>query len=620
MKINIVGASHFVNRMFQACGTFQWARELTRNSIEAGATRIDFGIEWQAVEKLGVYRRMVVDNGVGMDSEELRRFFSTLGEGAKKIGGVHDNFGVGAKIATLPWNPEGVVVVSYKNGRASMIWIVHNPDNNEYELTEFETETGITCVIDPKDVDWSDDVEVDWGAICPQWVGDHGTIVVLLGSESNPDTVLGNPFANEQDIKGLSVYLNTRFWDLKDNEVFVTEVRSKQRNKWPAGPDDCDDSRRPNRRRIRGAHYYLTEIEGKKGELSATDLMLIDDDRVALEWYLWKGERPAIHSYAKKGGYVAIRYKDELFHLTTSKVTFRQFGVIEAKVQQNLTIVLDPAHYSPKNGRWGVHPDQSRNRLIFTGNGENGVELPISDWGLEFAENIPEPVMQAIRAVRGQLSASLENEEYRKRLQDKFGNRWSTKVHVKGIGPGESMEVTESDEGVELYDEPRPIKTHSHRKKPHRVMVVRKKVTLNGPDQGIEAEVPVDVPRYRFAGKEEFEKPWHLALWAPTDPDGPTVLLNHESPILEEIVQYHQNRYPDVYAEDVGNIVRQVFGEVATCKVAHSQKLAKQISEDELNQLYRSEHALTVALMGLVAEESLIIGRLARFGRARSAA
>jgi len=85
--------------MFEACGRFQWAREFLKNSLEAGATRIEFGIEWQDVKRAGVYRRTVIDNGYGMDSQELLRFFSTLGEGRKKIGGIHDNFGVGAKIA-----------------------------------------------------------------------------------------------------------------------------------------------------------------------------------------------------------------------------------------------------------------------------------------------------------------------------------------------------------------------------------------------------------------------------------------------------------------------------------------------------------------------------------------
>jgi Histidine kinase-, DNA gyrase B-, and HSP90-like ATPase len=123
-KIDIIGASNFVNRMFEACGSYQWARELLKNSLEAGANRIEFGIEWQAASKFGVYRRTIADNGCGMDRHELVRFFSTLGAGDKKIGGIHDNFGVGAKIATLPWNPEGLVVLSYKGGHASMIQIV----------------------------------------------------------------------------------------------------------------------------------------------------------------------------------------------------------------------------------------------------------------------------------------------------------------------------------------------------------------------------------------------------------------------------------------------------------------------------------------------------------------
>src|SRR4029078_1509329 len=137
---------------------------------------------------------------------------------------------------------------------------------------------------------------------------------------------------------------------------------------------------------------------------------------------------PAIRSYAKKQGYIAVRYNGELFHLTSGKVVFRSFGIIESKVQQNLTIVLEPQLYQASNGRWGVHPDQSRNRLIFTGNGEKGVELPIADWALEFAENMPDAVLAAIRDARGSKSGSIEDEDYRKRLQDRFGARWTIKV------------------------------------------------------------------------------------------------------------------------------------------------------------------------------------------------
>ncbi len=71
------------------------------NALEAGATRTEYGIEWQAVENLGVYRRVIADNGSGMTAQELVRFFNTFGGGGKPIGGLHENYGVSAKTSLL---------------------------------------------------------------------------------------------------------------------------------------------------------------------------------------------------------------------------------------------------------------------------------------------------------------------------------------------------------------------------------------------------------------------------------------------------------------------------------------------------------------------------------------
>ena len=68
-------------------------------------------------------------------------------------------------------------------------------------------------------------------------------------------------------------------------------------------------------------------------------------------------------------------------------------------------------------------------------------------------------------------------------------------------------------------------------------------------------------------------------------------------------------------AEEVQKVVQQVFGEVAVSKIAHSRKLIKGISEEEIDKTYRSEQALTLGLMGLMAEESLIAQRLTKLGR-----
>lgn len=612
MKLNITGASTFVNRMFEACGNYQWAREFLKNSLEAGATKIEYGIEWQAVEKLGVYRRTVADNGSGMNSDELLRFFSTLGDGAKKIGGVHDNFGVGAKIAALPWNSEGVVVISYKNGKAAMIWIVLDPESGDYELVDFEVDGEKHCSIQPAEIEG-----IDWSKIKPDWLTDHGTVIILLGSEDHPDTVLGNPLAGEKEIKGLSVYLNTRFWDLTNCDVRVVELRSEKKSQWPQASDDRDNARRPNNRTICGAKHYLTKIVAENGSLKASDVLLADSDRVSVEWYLWEGERPHVDSYAKKTGYIAIRYNDELFQVSSSKAHFRWFGVIESKVQQCLTLIIEPQHYLMSNGRWGIHPDQSRNRLIFTGNGEKGVEIPLSDWGSEFAENMPDAVREAIRKARGSGSGTIDDEDYRKRLQDKFGNRWTVKRLVKAAKEGK-LKGIETNDSIEVIERPEHTGERTRRKRPKTVKVVSVMSSQpGGTGFATEKDIPVDVPRYRLATADEFEKPWHLALWAPHSPDGSVVLINIDSPILTEVIQYHQNDYPEVYSEEVAKIIRQVFGEVAACKIAHSQKLAKHIAAEQLDAEYRNEQALTIALMGLLAEESLISQRLGKLGRKR---
>jgi hypothetical protein len=617
-KLAIVGASHFVNRMFEACGNYQWAREFLKNSIEAGATKVEFGIEWQAVEKEGVYRRTVADNGAGMTRDELLAYFSTLGEGAKRIGGVHDNFGVGAKIASLPWNPEGVVVISYKDGRPSMIHIQLDDDGAEYELREFRSEKGIAHVINPAEVDWGDDV--NWGAVAPDWARGHGTVIVLLGSEEAPDTILGNPKAGEKDIKGLSVYLNSRFWDLKQHEVTMVELRSERKTSWPTGPQDRDDGRRPNNRRILGAKYYLADVAASNGKLFAASTLPMDENRVQAHWYLWEGDRPNIHSYAKKPGYIAVKYKDELFELTSHKAQFRWFGIADSKIQQNLTIILEPNHFEPQIANWGIYPDQSRNRLIFTGNGDKGIGMPLSDWGFEFSDNMPQEIRDAIAKARGDADSSLEDEEYRKRLQDKFGSRWLTTQLVRAKeSDKDSRAATDTTDTAETVREiERAVR--KRRKRQRRMQVIHLRSTEGGNGQAVERQVAVDVPKFRYVDKEQFDEDWHLASWMPNDPEGPTVLMNEEAPLLLEAIKYHRDQYPEIFADDIAKIVKDTYGEVAVCKIAHSQKLTKHVAEEELDQRYLSEEALTISLMGLLAEESLIAQRLGKLGRKKNAA
>ncbi len=613
MKVQITGASNFVNRMFEAAGTFQWARELLKNSIEAGAHRVEFGIEWEAVRKNGVYRRTVADDGRGMGPDELLAFFSTLGLSGKKIKGVHENYGVGAKIATLPWNPQGVVVCSYKGGKGHMIWIMLNQRLGDYELVEFDIPGGRKrVVIEPMEVEG-----VDWSKVRPSWMTDHGTVVTLLGDKANPNTAAGHLLAGGTDLRGLALYLNSRFWDLAGVDVRVAELRAGARDRWPRGPEDQNDSTRVNRRRIQGARHYA-ETPSERGQ-AKKGVVELADGRVHAHWVLWEGPKPAVHTYAREQGYMAVRYQGELYGLTTNKAHFRWFGVAESDVQQRLTIVVEP---QPLKDKWGVYPDSSRNRLMFAGDGARGEELPLSTWAYEFAEKLPEPIREAIRAARGAGPTAGEiDPEYRRRLQERFGNRWTKKV-VVAAGPedpvvgtmGREAAPEARGEGAGLLggEGEDPVTT-----KP--AAPARRELIDKGKEHGAEKGRGVDIPRYRLAHKEDFTEAWYLAAWAPHEADGPTVLVNVDSPILEEMVKYRQGMYPEVYAEDVAQEVRRAIGEIASCKVAHIQRLAAVVPEEVLDRDFRNERALTAGLMGLIAEEALIAARLRGKFRARAA-
>ena len=139
----------------------------------------------------------------------------------------------------------------------------------------------------------------------------------------------------------------------------------------------------------------------------------------------------------------------------------------------------------------------------------------------------------------------------------------------------------------------------------------------DGAEEGVLLNRERDIPHIVYTDKtDKFVQPWHLAFWERRDPvNGPTVFINVASPILEEIVKYHQANYPPHRSGDVEKTIHKVFGEVAACKIAHAQKLTKDgVTEQDLDNIYLSESALTTGLMGLIAAESLIGQRLGAIG------
>ncbi len=516
------GTQHLIERTYRESSAFQWVRELLVNALEADATRVEFGIEWQAVENQGVYRRMVADNGKGMTSEQLVEFFNTFGGGGKPIGGAHDNFGVGSKTSLLPWNRYGMVVISWVNGDASMIWVARNPNTEEYGLRleqcqDAYGESTLESVYDPYD---DPDHGCDWSQIKPPWIKDHGTVVVLLGNKATDDTVEGDQSRDEADIKGISSYLNRRMWELPQGaEVYVDELRVTDRSQWPpseevghgtttkSGPD-----RRTNFRRVEGAKHFITYPVSRfaHGRLGAHGTLPLSDG-TEIDWFLWDGDRPNVHSYAAKTGYIAAIYNQELYDVSNHHATYRLFGVTESAVRQLLWLIIRPI-VDPE-GKRGVYPRTDRSALLIKGGPAAGGQLPFSDWGAEFAENMPDELVLALRAARRGGDGNLDNLEWRDKLAERFGARW--KMARLRLRHGGAVLVQRAIEGVELLSRVRVVtrKKSSQSAEPSRAPAGERRVatTKYAKSNGaLESEDAMSraMSLRRRPGKRELIPPW----------------------------------------------------------------------------------------------------------------
>ncbi len=636
LPMKTAGTEHLIERTYRESGRYQWVRETLANALEAGATKVEFGIEWQAVERQGVYRRIIADNGSGMTPEQLVEFFNTFGGGGKPIGGVHENFGVGSKTSLMPWNRHGLVVVSWVKGEPAMIWVRQDQATGEYglrlfkasdEKTEEETlEAVVAPFYDPKS-------GCDWTKVKPAWMGDHGTVIVLMGNEPKEDTVLGDQQREEADLKGLAAYLNRRIWEVpKGIEVSVDELRNNDRKGWPKSQEEAHGGEqgrisdiRTNRRSIMGAkHYVEYNVESfTKGKLAASGIVMLHDHTKA-HWYLWEGDRPGVHSYAANQGYVAALYKGELYDATPHLSVYRSFGVTDPGVRQRLWLVLEPLPYDEKLKR-GVYPRTDRNTLLLRGGPDAGAPLPYQDWGAEFSDHMPDPIREALRAAHQEVGA-LEDRAWRERLAERFGDRW--RVAKLRITPRGDLTVDASQLGGEPVVRPRRPKRETveadEREESATPTTGGTGGTLTigvapGATPAQKARVGISIPTYRSAKTEELE-PGMLAAWLPHAPEHPegVVLINPDHPVLKQQIDYWTSQYADHLAHDITKEVIDVYGQNAVAKVAHSEKLKGILPTEVVENELRSDHALTMGLLGLMAEESLIAARVgAKFGKKR---
>ncbi|WP_224245546.1 ATP-binding protein [Hyalangium gracile] len=618
---------NFINRAYNECQAFQWARETLKNSLEAGAKKVLFGVEYQAVENQGVYRRLIADNGKGMTDKQLYEYFSYAGSGEKRIGGEHDNFGIGAKISLMPWNTYGIVILSWVDNRASMIWIQKNPRSGEYGLRSFEDYDDENVVEPFNDVEHG----CDWRKIKPEIITDHGTVIVLLGNSAKQDTILGDPERPTENnaSKGLIHYLNQRFWTLPEGtEITVNRfLNDNDKDSWPKNAREGrlvldDGSRKGSFINLYGSQAHITqERKQKKPEVVSGEVSLSDGTRA--HWFLLKkGEMPDA-AQGPSTSFIGVLYKDELYQVTTHHSAYRTMGVTPKTVRTRLWVILEPPVNDPPK-TLGVYPESVRSTLKYSKTPDRS--LPLNDWLIEFAKHMPNEVQQALTEAFGDTH---DNPQLTSRLMERLSqymNLWGKKFKqkkllvVEGLKE-ESVDITtpepngpgvvgniQDDKAQFEFDTGRLRHTHEAR--------TPTELRAEGTDQKNARSVthPREPPRVIWRDKTDFDDPEnHLAQWVEVSN---TIQLNENHRVIVEQTERWQSRYPDHIAEEVARKVREVYQAAVLSVFLATEALS--LGKYDRDNRFRSADALTIALLGYFREDEILRQQLAYLGKVKT--
>ncbi len=218
-----------VARQIEQCPKTMMLRELLKNAIEAAERSTDAKrvvIKAKAVPECGDSRKLAIWNtGPGMTASDLLHICDLAASIGKDMG-LSGNFGMGAKVASLPSNPLGMryrschagvvsqVILGKRDGRYGRVWVpVLDEETGEARSEEVVDVTEVTR----EEGEYS--LAEDW------------TEVVLFGATPDQDTV-ADPYAGdpEQDRQWITTGLYHRFYYIPEGVSIELEAGTHPRD------------------------------------------------------------------------------------------------------------------------------------------------------------------------------------------------------------------------------------------------------------------------------------------------------------------------------------------------------------------------------------------------------
>jgi hypothetical protein len=387
LPMQVRNMSFMLDRMGQDCAPLQYLRELNQNAIQSILNlrppkgEIIWDVDWNHHTLTDVYKLAVIDTGIGMTGEEMVTYINALSSSMNEQSET-GNFGVGAKIAAAPKNHAGLVYLSWKDGVGYMIHLWRDPQSRVYGLRQFarpDNSYGHWAYI-------QDDVK-------PNAIKDHGTMVVLLGNETDQDTMQAPEHAPSPS-RWIARYLNTRYYQFPEG---IT-VRAREGWEYPRSNKDTNLLRT-----VTGQKWYLEKHSTTSGKVVLTGAIA--------HWWLLKDEEALTQNsgFLASSGHTAALYQDELYEMTTGRAgvaRLQSFGVIFG--YNRVVVYVQPTNGAGKR----LTSNTARTHLLI-----NSEPLPWSDWAAEFREALPQAIKDLMEEVAGASTVSDHKQSIRERLK-----------------------------------------------------------------------------------------------------------------------------------------------------------------------------------------------------------
>jgi hypothetical protein len=386
LPLTVANTAFLLDRMGEDCHPLQFLRELTQNSIESilrtpgQQGEIVWDVDWKTLSDRGYFKLSITDTGDGMTGEDMVTYINKLSSSVSEQSFI-GNYGVGAKIAAATRNHAGLIYLSWREEKGTMIHLWRDPETEQYGLKQFQISGSFEHFAEVED------------DIKPEIVSLHGTRVVLLGASEESDTMAPPP-GSATPSRWIAKYLNARYFR------FPKGIVVKAREGWTLPRTDKD---RNLLRSVTGQEHYLEKHSAASGNLKLKG--------ATAHWWILNDDKALSQNsgYAESSGHVAALYRDELYELQTSRsgmAKLQQFGVILGYKQ--VVIYVEPIADELSK----ITTNTARTHLMI-----NSEPLPWAEWAAEFREKIPNEISALIKVFSAGTSAEDHSKSIRERLR-----------------------------------------------------------------------------------------------------------------------------------------------------------------------------------------------------------